>query len=74
MNNFVCIYRTFDIVQANLIKSHFENEDILCVLKSNDASRILPHLGFSQGGIEILIHEQHLEDGLKILQEITIKL
>lgn len=70
MNNFICIYQTFDTFEANLIKSYLDNEDILCILKPKDASGVLPHLGFSQGGIDIMVHEDNLEEAKKILKEI----
>lgn len=70
MSNLICIYRTFDTFEADLIKSYFDNEEVFCFLKTNDASGTLPHLGFSQGGTEIMIHQQDLEASQKILKQI----
>ena len=70
MSDFICIYQTLDFFEANLIKSRFDAEGIFCVLRSNDASGTLPHLGFSQGGTEVMVPEEDLEVSKKILKEL----
>jgi len=69
MNDFICIYRTTNSFEANLIKSFLDSEGIDCLLKTNDASGTLPHLGFIQGGTEILISSKDREIGQKLLKE-----
>lgn len=70
MNNLVSIYQTYDSIQANLIKSSLENANIYCFLKTNDASGVLPHLGFALGGTEILVREQDVKTAKTILKQI----
>lgn len=70
MANLVCIYQNFDGFKVNLLKSYFDNEEIFCVIETNDASGTLPHLGFSQGGASLFVEEQDLEESQKILQQL----
>lgn len=69
MNNFVCVYQTFDTIEANLIKSHLEEENIFCVLQTNDASGVLPHLGAAMGGVQLFVHKDNLEKSEKLLEQ-----
>lgn len=68
MNDLVCIFRTFDSIQANLIKSTLENESIPCIINSNDASGTLPYLNLTQGGIEIFVHKDDANEAKEIIK------
>ncbi len=69
MTDFICIYKTLDSFEANLIKSRLESADIFCAINSNDASGTLPYLQFLEGGIEILVHKDDLKSAQEIIQE-----
>lgn len=68
MDNLISIYQTYDSFEANMIKSKLESEDIYCFLKTNDASGVLPHLGFGQGGTEVCIYQKDLEAAKTLLE------
>lgn len=68
MSDFVCVYQTFDAMEANIIKARLENEGIPCYLRTNDASGTLPNLGLIQGGIQILISPKDLDTYKKIFE------
>jgi len=70
MDPLVTLYQTFDTFEAELIKSKFESENLFCYVLTNDASGTLPHLGFAQGGTEILVWQSELETARKLLQQI----
>lgn len=67
MNNFVCVYMARDVIEANLIKSHLENEGVFCVVDTQDASGVLPQLQFLEGGVKILVHKDDLERSQEII-------
>jgi len=69
MDNLVCIFRTYDVFQANIIKSKLNDLNIYCFLKSNDASGTLPYLNLTQGGIEIYVPERDLIKSQKIISQ-----
>jgi hypothetical protein len=70
MSNLITIYQTNNPFEADLIKSYFSNENVFCFLKTNDASGVLPYIGFTQGGTEILVRQEDLEKGKELLQQI----
>lgn len=69
MNNLISIYKTFDTIQADIIKSHFEAEGIYCFIRSNDASGTMPYLGISQGGADVMVREEDLEKSRELLKD-----
>lgn len=71
MDNLVCIYKTFDTFEAGFIKTNFEDANIFCVVRTNDASGVLPHLSIGMGGIEILVREKDVEEAQEILNQIN---
>lgn len=71
MNDFILLCKTVNPFEASLIKTHLENEDILCFINTNDASGTLPHLGFVEGGAEIFVHKDDFEKSQKILNEMN---
>lgn len=56
-----------DVIEANLIKSHLENEGVFCVVDTQDASGVLPQLQFLEGGVKILVHKDDLERSQEII-------
>jgi len=68
MDEMICIYRSDNTIEADLIKSHLESFGISTYLKTNDASGTLPQLRFINP-IEILVHNKDIEKARKILQE-----
>lgn len=68
MSDLISIYQTYDSIEANLIKSKLESENIYCFLKTNDASGVLPHLGFAEGGTEVCIYQKDLDAAKNLLK------
>ncbi|HEV8052839.1 MAG TPA: DUF2007 domain-containing protein [Parachlamydiaceae bacterium] len=68
-NKLVTLYRTYDNFEADLIKSYLESEDITCFLNTNDASGVLPYLALTQGGTEICVWSDDLEEAKKLLKK-----
>ena len=58
MNEYVCIYRASEPVEAELIKSKLEDAKIPCMVRTNDASGTMPHLSLERG-IEILVPQEN---------------
>ncbi len=71
MSDLISIYQTYDSFEANLIKAHFDNENIYCFLKTNDASGVLPHLGFALGGTEVFVRQEDLDQANTLLEQIN---
>lgn len=69
MNNFVCIYMAQDVIEANIIKSHLENEGVFCVIDTQDASGVLPQLQFLQGGVKVFVHKDDAAKSLEIINK-----
>ena len=71
MNDSICVFRTFDVFKANLIKSCFDKSNIYCFVKTHDASGVLSHLGLTQGGIELMVLKKDLEKCKKIIDQMN---
>ena len=71
MDNLVRIYQTFDQFEANFIKKNLDDANIFCLVRTNDASGVLPHLSFGMGGIDILVREKDVETSQEILNQIN---
>lgn len=71
MDNLILIYQTFDQFEANFIKKNLEDANIFCLVRTNDASGVLPHLSFGMGGIDILVREKDVEETQEILKQIN---
>ncbi len=57
MNEYVCIYRASEPIEAELIKSKLEDAKIPCMVRTNDANGTMPHLSLERG-IEILVPKE----------------
>lgn len=66
-NNLVCIYKVYDSIEAELIKSHLESEGIMSFLKSDNAGGSLAYLN-SILDIEIIVLKEDVEKALEIIQ------
>lgn len=71
MSDFISIYQTYDSFEASLIKAYFDDENMYCFLKTNDASGVLPHLGFSLGGTEILVRKEDVQEAQTLLKQMN---
>lgn len=63
----VSIYKVYDSIEAELIKSQLEAEDIVSFLKSDNAGGSLSYFTATIG-IEIIVHKENAEKALKIIQ------
>lgn len=64
----ISIYKVYDSIEAEMIKSKLENKGIICFLKSDNAGGFLPHMTFA-GGIDVMVCQQEAEQALNILKE-----
>lgn len=71
MDNLILIYQTFDQFEANFIKKNLDDANIFCLVRTNDASGVLPHLSFGMGGIDILVREKDVEESQEIIKQIN---
>ena len=71
INKLVTLYQTYDTFEADLIKSLLESENIQCFVQTNDASGVLPYLALTQGGTEISVWDEDLEDAKKLLDKMA---
>ena len=68
MTETISIYKAYDSIEAEMVKSKLENEGIICFLKSDNAGGFLPHMTFA-GGIDVMVQEQEAELALNLLKE-----
>ena len=62
--------RTFDnSIQAHLLKSKLESEDIACYLFDENIVGLYPLYNITVGGIKLKINEQDVEKATMIIQE-----
>jgi len=71
MDSLIRIYQTFDQFEANFIKKNLDDANIFCLVRTNDASGVLPHLSFGMGGIDILVREKDVKESQLILDQIN---
>lgn len=59
-NDLICIHRVYEIIEAELIKSHLENEGIPTILKADNAGGSLSYFT-SILGVEIIVRKEDAE-------------
>jgi len=68
MNEIICIYKTYDSTEADLIRAEFEALGIPCYLRSDNASGVLPQLNMISG-IGLMIHQEDESLAREILDQ-----
>ncbi|MES2617142.1 MAG: DUF2007 domain-containing protein [Bacteroidota bacterium] len=63
--------KTFNsIIEAHVLKSKLESEDIHCFLKDETMMGINPLFNISLGGVKLMINKEDSEKALEILKQI----
>ncbi len=66
MNEILCIYKTHDLTEADLIKAQFEANGINCFLRTDNGGGALAYLTVTNG-VSIMIHKDDETSALDIL-------
>jgi S-adenosylmethionine hydrolase len=64
----VSVYKVYDSIEAELMKSKLEAEGITSFLKADNAGGSLSYFTATLG-IEIIVREEDVEEAFKIIQE-----
>ncbi len=56
-----------DYIEANIISSRLEQEEIVCWLKDENTATIIPFLSSSIGGIKLMVAEPQVDRALELL-------
>ncbi|MFQ5729481.1 MAG: putative signal transducing protein [Waddliaceae bacterium] len=68
MNDIICIVKTYDTFEADLVTFQLEAAGIPCYLKSDNVGGMLPHLSWING-LGIMIHLADEQRAWEILDE-----
>jgi hypothetical protein len=63
------IFETFDIVQADILKTQLEEADIIANVLTSDIGGLRPSLSFVEP-IRIMVPEHQLAEAMKIIKEL----
>ena len=63
------LYQTYDSLETNLIKSILESEKIYYYINTNDANNVLPQLGLTQVGNQILVSEENFHKAKFLIEK-----
>ncbi len=69
MSEIVPFYTTYNMIEAELMKTQLDSEGIPCFISADDASGILPHLSMTNG-IRIMIRKEDEERAWKVLENL----
>lgn len=69
-NTLVSVHKVYNSIEAELIKSLLESEEIDCFLKSDNAGGTLSYLTETLG-VEIIVRKEDAERALNTIQNTT---
>jgi len=61
--------RTWDLAEADVIKSFLESQDILCLIRGEAIASLYRIMTDGLGEIRIMVPAEHLETAQKLLEE-----
>ncbi len=64
----IIIYKTYDSIEADMVKAQLESEGIPSFLKSDNAGGMLPQLT-AINGIEIIVRKEDEQRALQVIQD-----
>ncbi len=65
----VVVVKTFpNRMEADLAKSVLEGNGIRASVSADDAGGMLPHIGFTTGGVKLFVIDDNAERALELLQ------
>lgn len=67
MDELICVYNGRNLVDLELIQSKLNDAGIPCLVRTNDASGTMPHLGLERG-TEILVPKAKEEEAIALLK------
>ena len=73
MSKLVPLGTSFNLFQAQVIRSKLEANEILCHLFDQNTFSAMSHLSLAIGGVRLMVHESDLEAAKEILQEIDLE-
>ncbi len=67
LDDIICVHKVYDSMEAELMKSQLEAENIDCFLKSDNAGGVLSHLTYATG-IEIMVKQTDVQQAKTVLK------
>jgi hypothetical protein len=76
LNNakFISVYQPYDTIQAGLIQSTLEKNDIVCYVNNENGSSVrFGGLGFGAASMMVMVPESQKDQALQIISELGLE-